>query len=52
MDLIKDNEIKTFKCTQCNIHRKHLLWKDLIRNPGFICEDCWKIYDKRIKSLF
>ena len=52
MESHDNNGIKKFKCSQCKKYKDYLIWKNIKIQPGYICEECWKIYNKRMKSVF
>ena len=47
-----DNGIKKYVCNQCQKRVFILFLKTDKLNVGYLCEDCWKIYDKRIKEIY
>ena len=52
MDNFDDNSIRLFKCEQCANMVKMLIAKADKKRIGYMCEDCWKKYKKRLKEIY
>ena len=46
------DSIKKFECPQCKRMKFILILKGDKKNIGYLCEECWKIYHKRIKEIY
>ena len=46
-----DDDIKLFKCSQCQQMKKIITWKGIKSNIDAMCEKCWHTYDKRMREI-
>ena len=46
------DSIKKFECPQCKTMKLILIFKGNKKNIGYLCNECWRTYDKRIKEIF
>ena len=40
------------KCDQCNMYKEYTRLGIINFRCGFMCEDCWTIYKKRINEIY
>lgn len=52
MDYNYSNGIKKFKCNQCNQLVEILIFKSNHKRVGYLCKNCWKTFNKRIKEIY
>lgn len=52
MDNINSNDIRKFRCGQCYIKANFLICKTDKLEVGYLCQNCWNIYDKRMKQIY
>ena len=46
-----ESVVKKFKCEQCKEYSNIITWKDVNPNPGKLCDNCWKIYCRRMMQI-
>lgn len=44
--------IQLFECDQCKQLKKFLIMLSKVKECGYLCTECWKIYDERLKQIF
>ena len=43
---------KKYECQQCKLRVDKLLWKNKFNRMGYLCDKCWKTYEKRMKQIY
>ena len=46
-----DNNILKYECKQCLRYCNILIWKKKYSKVGYLCQDCWNTYFKRLEEL-
>jgi len=46
-----DNEIRLFACTNCLVKKDTLNWKSDFPRCGYLCNECWITFFKRLKQI-
>ena len=49
---MENSHIQYFLCTNCKTKKNYIVYKSDYDKVGYICIDCWKTFDKRIKQLY
>ena len=47
-----NNSIRAFPCELCGENDKILIWKQKHDQCGYLCQNCWNKFQKRIKQIF
>lgn len=46
-----DDDIKLFKCSQCQQMKKMIIWKAVKPNIEAMCKKCWDMYARRMREI-